>query len=295
MSRIAYCNGRWLPIGAPAVAVEDRGLQFADAVYEVIKAIGGRPCDLDRHLDRLGRSLAALRIAWPVSRGALGALIGEGLRRNTLRDAVIYLQAGRGAAPRAHPFPAKARPGLVLTFRRAVFPGRREVEEGVKVISAPDQRWARCDIKSVGLLPNVLARQRAAEASCREAWLVDADGMVTEGGGSNAYIVDGEGRLVTRPLGPDILPGVTRSVLLELARANGIAVCERSFSLGEALEAREALLSSTTSLVLPVTEIDGRPVGNGHPGEVGRSLLRLYAAHCGLGERYGRRTSANAA
>ncbi len=287
MSRIAYCNGRWLPIGAPAVPVEDRGLQFADAVYEVVKAVDGRPRDLDRHLDRLDRSLAQLRLAWPMSRRALTAVIEAGLARSALRDVAIYLQVGRGVAPRSHPFPPRARPGLIVTFRRAHFPGRRELEQGVKVISLPDERWAHCDIKSVGLLPNVLARQRAAEAGCREAWLVDAEGLVTEGGGSNAYIVDRQGKLVTRPLGPSILPGVTRSVLLELARQDGIEVGERPFSLEEALEAREALLSSTTSLLLPVVGIDGRPVGNGHPGSVGRRLFELYAAHCGLSSRYG--------
>lgn len=295
MSRIAYCNGRWLPIGAPAVPVEDRGLQFADAVYEVVKAVDGRPCDLDRHLDRLDRSLHRLRMAWPMPRRALTAVIMAGLARSALRDVAIYLQVGRGVAPRSHPFPAHARPGLIATFRRAHFPGRRELELGVKVISLPDERWARCDIKSVGLLPNVLARQRAAEAGCREAWLVDDAGFVTEGGGSNAYIVDRDGRLVTRPLGPSILPGVTRSVLLELARQDGLEVSERPFSLEEAREAREALLSSTTSLLLPVVEIDGRPVGNGHPGSVSRRLFQLYAAHCGLSSRYAAAASTTAA
>ena len=222
-----------------------------------------------------------------MSRRALVAVVMEGLRRSALRDVAIYLQVGRGVAPRSHPFPIGAKPGLIATFRRASFPGRRELEQGVKVISLPDERWARCDIKSVGLLPNVLARQRAAEAGCREAWLVGEDGLVTEGGGSNAYIVDRRGRLVTRPLGPAILPGVTRSVLLGLARRDGIEVEERPFTLDEAMEAREALLSSTTSLLLPVVEIDGRPVGNGHPGSVGRRLFELYAAHCGLAARYG--------
>lgn len=286
MSRIAYCNGRWLPITAPALSVEDRAAQFADAVYEVIKAIDGRACDLDRHLDRLDRSLAAVRLAWPMSRRALATVIAAALDRSALREAAVYLQVGRGAAPRFHPFPKHGRSSLVVTVRRAPFPGRRELDEGVKVISLPDERWAHCDIKSVGLLPNVLARQRAAEAGCREAWLVDADGHVTEGSGSNAYIVDRDGRLITRPLGPQILGGVTRSVLLELARADGIEVVERSFTLGEALAAREVLLSSTTSLLLSVTEIDSRPIGNGHPGSVGRRLFGLYARHCDLPQRF---------
>jgi D-alanine transaminase len=286
LSRIAYCNGRWLPIASPALPVEDRGTQFADAVYEVIKAIDGRPCDLDRHLDRLGRSLAAIRLSWPMSRRALTLVIHEALRRNALREAAMYLQVGRGFAPRQHLFPAGSRPSLVLTVRRAPFPGRHELEAGVRVVSAPDERWARCDIKSVGLLPNLLARQQAAERGCREAWLVDAEGLVTEGTSSNAYIVDRDGRLVTRPLGPAILGGVTRSVLLELARSDGIEIVERPFSLDEAMTAREALLSSTTSLLLSVIEIDGRPIGNGSPGLIAQRLLDLYARHAGLPRRF---------
>lgn len=295
MSRIAYCNGRWLPITAPALPVEDRGAQFADAVYEVIKAVDRRPRDLERHLDRLGQSLAAIGLTWPMSRAALTAVIQEAVRRSALRDATIYLQVGRGAAPRYHPFPRRTKPSLVVTIRRAAFPGKRELEQGVRVISLPDERWAHCDIKSVGLLPNVLARQRATEIGCREAWLVDPAGHVTEGSGSNAYIVDRDGRVVTRPLGSDILPGVARSNLLDLARAHGVEVQERPFTIAEAVEAREAFLTSTTSLVLPVVEIDGRPIGNGRPGEIARTLLGLYAAHCGLGARHGLEASADPA
>ena len=285
MSRVVYCNGRWLPISAPALPVEDRGTQFADAVYEVIKAVDGRPRDLDRHLDRLDRSLAAIRVAWPMSRRALNGVIGEALRRNPLRDAAIYLQVGRGVAPRYHPFPKGARPGLVVTVRRATFPRRAELEGGVRVVTLPDERWGHCDIKTVGLLPNLLARQQAAERGCREAWLVDRDGFVTEGTGSNAYIVDRTCRLVTRPLGPAILGGVTRSVLLELARRHGIEVIERPFRPDELPQAAEALLSSTTSLLLPVVEVDGRPVGDGRPGPVGLMLRRLYADHLDLPDR----------
>ncbi|MFO1067242.1 MAG: D-amino-acid transaminase [Geminicoccaceae bacterium] len=285
MTRIAYHDGRWLPIAAPAVPVEDRGLQFADAVYEVLKAVDGRPLDLDRHLARLDRSLRELRMAWPVTPAVLRGLVTQALARNGLREATVYLQVGRGVAPRYHLFPKMARPTLTITVRRASFPSRREIEGGVRVVTMPDPRWARCDIKSVGLLPNVLCRQAAAEAGCREAWLVDGDGLVTEGSGSNAYIVDAEGRLVTRPLGPEILGGVTRSVVLETARAAGIEVVERPFSVDEAHAAREALLSSTTSLLLPVVAIDGRPVANGAPGEIGRRLLRAYAEREGLPSR----------
>ena len=279
MSRTAYRGGRYRPIGALAVPVEDRGLQFADGVYEVAKCVNGRICDLDRHLDRLDRSLAALAIPWPTSRRALTVVIREALRRNGLRDALIYLQIDRGVAPRNHLYPRSARPTLVVTVRRAPFPKARELSEGVAVITMPDMRWKRCDIKSVSLLANVMARQRAAEAGCREVWLYDAEGFVTEGAGSNAYLVDADGRLVTHPLGPAILGGVTREVVLELARKEGIVVVERPFTVEEAQEAREAFLTSTSSLVLPVTAIDGRTVANGMPGSITLRLLDCYRDH----------------
>ena len=279
MARIAYVNGRYRPLQGEAVAVEDRGYQFADGVYEVIKVLGGRLCDFERHLDRLQRSLAAVEIPEPMPRRALVSVIEETLRRNRLASALVYLQITRGVAPRNHVFPKRARPSLVVTVRRPVFPGAREREEGVGVITQPDLRWGRCDIKSISLLPNVLARQSAAAAGCREAWLIDRDGMVTEGSASNAYIVDGAGRLITHPLGERILGGVTRSVVLEFARDEGIEVVEQPFSLDEALQAREAALSSTSSWLLPVTSIDGRTISNGMPGHVVRLLMARYAAH----------------
>jgi D-alanine transaminase len=282
MTRIAYVNGRFQPIARAALPVEDRATQLADGVYEVLKAIDGEPRDLDRHLDRLERSLAALRIRPRHSRQALRLVIREALRRNRLKDAVIYIQVDRGTAPRNHLFPRRGRPNLIVTVRRIVWPRPDEIEDGVGVITLPDQRWSRCDIKSVGLLPNLLAKQQAAEAGCREAWLLDAAGRITEGASSNAYIIDPDGRLVTAPLGPAILGGVTRAVVLELARAAGIEVVERQFSLEEARGGREAFLTSTTSLVLPVTSIDGRPVANGKPGSTTCRLLRLYADRLGL-------------
>lgn len=279
MSRTAYAGGRYRPIGAAAVPVEDRGLQFADGVYEVIKCVDGRVCDLDRHLDRLDRSLAALAIRWPIGRRALVAVIREALRRNRLRDALIYLQIDRGTAPRNHLYPASVQPTLIVTVRRSHLPKPGELADGVAVVTQPDLRWKRCDIKSVNLLANVMARQAAAAAGCREVWLYDTEGMVTEGAGSNAYIVDAEGRVVTRPLGQQILGGVTREVVLELARDEGIAVLERPFGREEAFSAREAFLTSTSSLVLPVTRIDGRQVGDGKPGAVTKRLLQRYREH----------------
>jgi D-alanine transaminase len=282
MTRAAYVNGRFVPLAAAAIAIEERGLQFAHGVYEVLKAVGGRLVDLDRHLERLERSAAAIEVPVPMPRGALVLVLEELLARNRLRDAAVYLQLSGGVAPRNHAWPAGLRPSLVATVRPARFPTAAEMTLGVRVITLPDERWARCDVKSIALLPNVLAKQRAAAAGCREAWLVDRDGRITEGASSNAWIVDRDGTLLTRPLGPAILGGVTRAVLLELARAEGIAVAERPFRPEEAQAAREAFLTSTTSLVLPVTEIDGRPVANGRPGATTLRLARLYAAHVGL-------------
>jgi D-alanine transaminase len=284
MSRIAYVNGRYLPIGAAAVPVEDRGLQFADGIYEVVKVLGGRFCDLDRHLDRLERSLRALAIPTPMARGALAAVMRETLRRNGLANAVVYVQVNRGVAPRNHLYAQGLEPSLVVTARRASLPKPRELAEGVSVITLPDQRWKRCDIKSVSLLANVLAKQEGAKAGCREVWLYDADGLVTEGSSSNAWIVDRDGCLVTRPLGPEILGGITREVVLELARAAGIEVVERPFSVEEAKAAREAFLTSTSSLVLPVTSIDSQSVANGRPGSVTRDLLARYRRHLQMPE-----------
>ena len=282
MARIAYVNGRYRPLQSATVAAEDRGYQFADGVYEVIKVLRNEPRDLERHLDRLARSLAALDIAPPMTRPALLSVLHETLRRNRLANALLYVQVTRGAAPRNHVFPKRARPSLVVTVRRPAFPGEREREEGVGVITEPDLRWGRCDIKSISLLPNVLARQSAAAAGCREAWLVDRAGIVTEGSASNAYIVDAAGRLITHPLNERILGGVTRSVILELARQDGIEVVEQPFSLDQAHGAREAALSSTSSWLLPVTSIDGRPVSNGMPGHVVRRLMGLYAGYLGV-------------
>lgn len=279
MARIAYVNGRYRPLKDEAIAIEDRGYQFADGVYEVVKVLDGRPRDFERHLDRLARSLDALEMSPPMTRAALTSVLEETLRRNGLATALLYIQVTRGVAPRNHPFPRQAKSSLVVTVRRPTFPSAVEIEQGVKVMTQPDLRWGRCDIKSISLLPNVLAKQQAVAAGCRETWLIDEAGTVTEGSASNAYIVDPDGRLITHPLGERILGGVTRAVVLELARAEGIEVIERPFALDEAYRAREAALSSTSSLFLPVVAIDDRPVGNGYPGTVVRRLVALYADH----------------
>jgi D-alanine transaminase len=285
MSRIAYVNGRYQPIGRATVSIEDRGLQFADGVYEMIKVVDGRPRDLERHLERLARSLHELGMAMPLTPAALRLIVARVLALNGLGAAAVYIQVDRGVAPRNHAFPKGAKPSLVVTARRPTWPKPAEIEHGVPVITLPDWRWARRDIKSIALLPNVLARQKALEAGCREAWLIDAAGLVTEATSANAWIVLNDGTIVTRPKGPEILGGITRAVVLELARENGIEVVERPFSLDEARRAPEAFITGTGSLVLPVTTIDGRKVGDGRPGPTTLRLHDLYLAHCGLPHR----------
>ncbi len=279
MSRIAYVNGRYVPQAAARVHIEDRGYQFADGVYEVIAVVDGRLVDSDLHLDRLERSLGELDMATPMARGALRIVMAETVRRNRVRNGIVYMQVTRGVAPRNHPFPKGVRPVLVITSRRVPIPRDPESVAGARVVTAPDIRWKRCDIKSVALLGNVLAKQRAVEAGAEEAWLVDDDGYVTEGSATNAWILDREGRLVTRPTGNAILGGITRQTLLGLARDAGIEVVERRFTVEEAKAAREAFFSSTTNFVKPVSEIDGVVIGNGEPGETSRRLLGLYIAH----------------
>jgi D-alanine transaminase len=279
MSRIAYVNGRYLPHGDAAVHIEDRGYQFADGIYEVIAVKDGTLVDEALHMVRFERSLSELRIAPPMSRRTLELVMREVTRRNRVRNGIIYLQATRGVARRDHPFPADIRTSLVITSRSARPANRKAQEEGVKVIAIPDIRWARCDIKSVALLPNVLGKQQAREAGAYEAWQIDRDGMVTEGTSTNAWIVTHQGELVTRQTGNAILNGCTRLALLDIARAVGLKFAERAFSLAEAKAAREAFLTSTTSIVLPIVQIDDAVIGDGKPGPLGRRLFALYSAH----------------
>ena len=279
MPRIAYVNGRYAPFGDALVHVEDRGYQFADGVYEVISLHAGRLVDEDAHLDRLDRSLGELQLDWPMGRRTLQLVLREVVRRNRLRDGLVYLQVSRGSAPRDHKFPSPCEPTLVITVRRARPPNRRLVEEGAAVITIPDIRWRRCDIKSVSLLPNVLAKQQAVEAGAFEAWLVDEDGMVTEGTSSNAWIVTAKGELITRDACRAILDGVTRRAVLSIAAREGVAFHERPFTVVEAKSAREAFVTSTSSLVLPIVRIDGEQVGDGKPGQLTRQLVQHYDGH----------------
>jgi D-alanine transaminase len=278
MFRIAYVNGRYMRAAAAAVHIEDRGYQFADGVYEVAAVVGGVLVDAKPHMARLARSLKELAIAWPVSRRALEHIILEVVRRNDIVDGMVYLQITRGVAPRDHAFPAHARPSLVVTAKRLP-PQRPELaDRGVAVITIPDIRWLRCDIKSVSLLPNVLGKQRAKMAGAYEAWQVAGDDVVTEGTSTNAWIVDRGGAVVTHPATSAILGGITRESVIAVAKAAGIKVVERTFTVKEALAAREAFLTSTTAAVLPVTVIDDHAIGDGKPGPVTLRLRERYLA-----------------
>lgn len=278
MSRVAYVNGRYLPHAQAKVAIEDRGFQFADGVYEVCEVRGGRLVDERRHMARLDRSLSELRMARPMSAAALSIVLRETVQRNRVRDGIVYLQVTRGVARRDFPFPTSGtRPSVVVTARSNDLARLEELaSEGIAVVTVPDIRWKRVDIKSVALLPNVLAKQAARDKGAREAWLVDADGRVTEGASSNAWIVSRDGTLITHPLGRDILPGITRSVVIDVIKDQGLRLEERAFSVEEAYAAREAFVTSASQIVLPVVSIDGRPVGNGAPGLIASALRRDY-------------------
>ncbi|HVY02034.1 MAG TPA: D-amino-acid transaminase [Caulobacterales bacterium] len=279
MSRFAYVNGAYVPHARAAVHIEDRGYQFADAVYEVWAVRAGKLLDREAHFDRLERSLRELRIAPPAERRALDAIVREVARRNRVRNGLVYLQISRGAAPRDHAFPSRAAPALVVTAKSLDMKAiEARAEAGVRVISAPDIRWARCDIKSTGLLANVLAKQEARERGAFEAWFVDENGDVTEGASTTAWIVDAEGALITRELDNRILPGVTRAALLRAARDLQMKVIERRFSLAEAKAAPEAFISSASGAAVPVIAIDDAPIGSGKPGAVVARLRRAYMA-----------------
>ncbi|HEY6859890.1 MAG TPA: D-amino-acid transaminase [Pseudolabrys sp.] len=286
MSRIAYVNGRYLPRSDAKVAVEDRGYQFADGVYEVCEVRGGRLVDERRHMARLDRSLGELHIACPMSRAALGVVLRETIRRNRVCDGIVYVQVTRGVARRDFPFPAAdTRPSLVVTARNHDLERLEQVAtDGIAVVTLPDIRWGRVDIKSVALLPNVLAKQAAREKGAREAWLVDTEGRVTEGASSNAWIVSRDGKLITHPIGHDILSGITRSVVIDAIKAQGLAFEERHFTVEEAYAAREAFVTSASQVVLPVVSINGRPVGNGAPGLIAAALRRDYHRHAEISE-----------
>ena len=281
MSRIAYVNGRYRPWRDATVHVEDRGYQFSDGVYEVCEVRGGRMVDERRHIMRLERSLGALRIAMPMSPAALGVVMRETIRRNRVCDGIVYLQISRGVARRDHAFPPSGTaPAVVVTARSLDRAGNEAMaEKGIAVITVPDNRWGRPDIKSISLLPNVLAKQAAREQGAREAWFVGPDGTVTEGSSSNAWIVTKDGKVATRAADTAILRGITRDVLLGAIAAQGLTFEERPFTVADALAAREAFLTSATQIVMPIVKIDGKPVADGRPGPVARALRQAFHHH----------------
>ncbi|MGT2442789.1 D-amino-acid transaminase [Ensifer adhaerens] len=278
MSRVAYVNGAYVPHADAGVHIEDRGYQFADGVYEVCEVRHGYIVDLTRHLDRLGRSLSELRIDWPMTRAALVHVIREVIRRNRVRNGLFYMQVTRGVARRDHVFPvAETRPSIVVTAKRTDAAAiARKATHGIAAITVPENRWDRVDIKSVGLLPNVLARQKAKEEGAQEAIFVDADGTVKEGAATNVWIVDRDGNLRTRPAEHGILKGITRTTLIDVAVPLGLKIEERAFSVDEMLAAREVFITAATSVCFPVVSIDGKPIGNGHPGSIAQNIREAF-------------------
>ena len=273
MPDIGFLNGAFMPLDDVKVSIEDRGFQFGDGVYEVVRTYGGVPFQLDAHLERLERSARAIYLSMPGGSRWKDWVL-EGIKRSGYSECKVYLQVTRGAAPRDHLFPSRVAPTIVMSIRemRALDPILRRT--GVAVVTMEDLRWGRCDIKSVALLPNVLARQRASEAGAFEAILV-RQGMVTEGAVSNVMIVR-DGRVITPPEGPHILSGVTRRLVVDQAREAGISVEERNIGLDEFRHAEEVFLTGTTVEVLSVVRIDDATVGSGRPGRLTERLSSLF-------------------
>jgi D-alanine transaminase len=281
MSRIAYVNGRYLPQSEASVNIEDRGYQFGDGIYEVVHLYDGRFIDEDRHLDRLERSLRLIQLPMPVTRNALSHILKEVARRNRVTEGLLYMQVTRGVAHRDHPFPTTpVAPALVITVKR-IKPYPASIKGwGGTAITLPDLRWAHRDIKSINLLPNVLARQAAREKGAVEAILYEeATGIVTEGAATSFWIVDEKGAIRTRGLSHAILPGCTRGALMAELKEAGIAYDEREFTLDELKAAKEAFITSATSFVKPILAIDGVKVGDGEPGPVTTKLFEIFARH----------------
>jgi D-alanine transaminase len=287
VSRTIYVNGQYQPYAEACVHAEDRGFQFGDAVYEVCEVRRGRLVDETRHMQRLARSLSELGIPQPMSKGAWSRVMRETIRRNRVRDGLVYLQVSRGAGPRDFLFPPDDVKPTVVCLARRVSPARLEAAaaEGIAVKTMPDTRWARCDIKTVMLLPASLAKEAARGEGAKEAWFVDDTGHVTEGASSNAWIVDREGRLITRQIDNAILRGITRTTLIDLLRREGVELVERVFSVEEAQAAREAFITSATNFVMPVVRIDGKPIGNGAPGLLSLKLRAEFHTAAELADR----------
>lgn len=278
LSRIAYVNGRYVLKRDGFVHIEDRGYQFADGIYEVCEVYQRALIDLPRHMARLERSLDELRIGLPLAKHVLPLILRNIVARNKVENGYVYIQVTRGVASRDHAFPSPGtRPCLVITAR-SIDPAKGEAnaKKGIAVISYPDLRWKRVDIKTVALTANVLARQAAKEKGGGEAWLIDQNGNVTEGAASNAWIVQENGTLVTHQVDNSILCGITRTTALDVIKAKKLKVEERQFSLNEAFAAKEAFISGAITLIMPVVSIDGKQIGNGTPGPVALELRGLF-------------------
>jgi len=274
MSRIAYVNGEYLPESEAKISVFDRGFLFADGVYEVTPIVNGKLVDYPAHMERLERSLSELKMAWPCTKDALKTMHEELIVRNTLKEGIIYMQITRGIADRMFNFPKEIKSSLVAFPQVMSLVDNPNARTGVKVVTTPDIRWLRRDIKSVMLLAPVLGKQEAYEKGAAEAWMVE-DGFVTEGTSSNAYIVKGN-KVITRPLSNRILAGCTRRALFRLSKEHGVDVEERLFTPEEAYAADEAFLTSASQFVMPIVEIDGHRIGGGQVGPVVRKLRELF-------------------
>ena len=281
MPRIAYVNGQYVPHNKATVHIEDRGYQFADAVYEVTAVVGGKLLDNVPHMARLRRSLRELEMDLGMSDKAFEMVMLEVVRRNRIKDGILYVQVSRGVAPRDHAFPAIAvKPAIVMTAKRMDFAAiAQKQEKGVKAITVDESRWNRPDIKTVSLLPNALAKQKAREAGAYEAIFVRADGVVTEGTSTNAWIVNKEGKLQTHHLGQSVLPGITRGSIIAIARQTGVEILEKPFTRDELMSASEAFVSSTTSFMMPLVAIDEQNIGAGKPGLVAQKMVAAYRAY----------------
>ncbi len=275
MSRIVYVNGEYLPEQDAKISVFDRGFLFADGVYEVSAVMGGKMVDNAAHLKRLDRSLSELKMGCPVPLDDIPAIQRRLLDENGVEEGMIYLQVSRGAADRDFNFPAEEKPSLVMFTQARTVAENPKADAGISVVSQPDIRWARRDIKTVQLLAQSLVKEAAKAAGADDAWMVE-DGYVTEGSSNNAFIVTADGALVTRQLGTDILHGITRRAVLEIAEEEGLSVEERPFTIKEAQGAAEAFSTSASAFVMPVVRIDGKAVSQGVPGPVTRKLRARY-------------------
>ena len=275
MERIAWLNGAFVPLADAKISAQDRGFLFADGIYEFTAVLDGRLVDSAAHLARFERSAAGLDLRLQISTSEIEAIQRELIMRNALDQGGVYFQLTGGPAERDFLAPSTA-PTLFMFTQAANVLDRPAAKTGIAVKTIPAPRWARRDIKSIMLLGQVLAKREAAAAGAQEAWLVDADGFITEGASSSALIVTRDGTLVTRANSQTILPGCTRKAVLAIAERDGVKVEERLFTVAEALAAREAILTSASNFVLPIVKIDGQPIGDGTPGPIARRLRELY-------------------